>query len=214
MKGSRFFFAIVLTALTLAAPAGAQQSTPWYEIELIVFRQPDPTGLDAELHPVDPPPPEAEQVVTLRQLQGGATLPYAMLDSGELQLGAVYQRLQDSGRYQPLLHIGWRQPGLSSAEAASVAIPPEWQPWGNALRPPLHGLIRFQQDRFLHFAVDLRYRPEPAFDAVSFSEGTLDVEPQPTYVHQQSRRVRTGELHYLDHPALGVLVQVRRLTDG
>src|SRR5690606_39351991 len=65
---------------------------------LIVFRQPDPTGLDAELHPVDPPPPEAEQVVTLRQPQGGATLPYAMLDSGELQLGAVYQRLQDSDR--------------------------------------------------------------------------------------------------------------------
>lgn len=210
MKGLPSLFALLLTALLLAAaPASAQQGTPWYEIELIVFRQPEPSGLDAELHPVGPPAPQAEQVVSLRQPHSGSILPYSMLSGNELQLGGVYKSLQDSRHYQPLLHIGWRQPGLAGTEAASIAIPADWQPWTNSARPPLHGLVRFQQDRFLHFGVDLRYQVSPVEPAV---DNGAEEQLRPTYVHQQSRRLRTGELHYLDHPTLGVVVQVRRLT--
>lgn len=215
MKGLRPLFALLLAALLLGtAPASAQQGTPWYEIELIIFRQPEPKGLDAELHPVDPPAPQAEQVVSLRQPQSGATLPYSMLSGGQLQLGGVYKSLEGSGHYQPLLHIGWRQPGLSGSEAASIAIPSDWRPWANGVRPPLHGLVRFQQDRFLHLAVDLRYQPEAAAQPVAFPAEDAAEAAQPVYMHQQSRRLRTGELHYLDHPTLGVLVQVRRFSNG
>lgn len=213
MKGLHPLLAALLVALLLAAaPVSAQQSMPWYEIELIIFRQPEPTGADAELYPVDPPAPQAEQVVSLRQPQASTKLPYSMLGSNELQLSGIYQSLKSSSHYEPLLHIGWRQPGVAGSEAASVAIPSDWRPWTNGSQPPLHGLVRFQQDRFLHLTVDLRLQPPPV--EMPLTVLGLDAEPPvlPTYVHQQSRRLRTGELHYLDHPTLGVIAQVRPLA--
>jgi len=38
--------------------------------------------------------------------------------------------------------------------------------------------------------------------------GTADLELPPYTRLEQSRRVRSGELHYIDHPELGVLVRV------
>lgn len=201
-----------LMVATAVPPAAAQSAADWYEIEIIVFRQPEPTGANAELHPVDPPPPEASQVVSLRQ-PGAGGVPYEMLRSGDLKLGGVYESLEQSERYEPLLHIGWRQPGVGESAAASVAIPPEWQPWSQAQRPPLHGLVRFHKERYLHLAVDLRYQPPavaPDEPELAF-DGTMTETVTPTYVHQQSRRLRTGELHYLDHPTLGVVVEVRQV---
>jgi hypothetical protein len=215
MKGLRHLsvLALGLTALLSGAAPALAQTPPWYEVELIVFRQPEPTGSDTELHPLDPPAPQASQVVSLRQPQAGTGQPYTMLGSGDLKLGSVYKSLQDSQRYEPLLHIGWRQPGLAGNQTASVALPPNWQPWADGARPPLYGLVRFQQDRFLHVAVDLRYYQPSSETVVTAGGGAAsDAMPAPTYVHQQSRRIRTGELHYLDHPTLGVIVQVRPLA--
>ncbi|RFA24561.1 hypothetical protein CAI21_21245 [Alkalilimnicola ehrlichii] len=70
--------------------------------------------------------------------------------------------------------------------------------------PPLYGLVRLYRERFLHVAVDLRY----------FREGGSDIRysylngEEPLFTMTQRRRMRSGELHYLDHPVLGVLVQV------
>lgn len=197
----------LLSALALlllgAAALPAQASTPWYEVELIVFRQADPGGSDRELHPLNPEPPRASQIVSLRPPQAGKVA-YTMLGAAELKLGSIYQSLNSSSNYEPLLHLGWRQPGLASKDAASVALPANWQPWGDTALPPLHGLVRLHQDRFIHLGVDLRYRHISA-DA--------DAELAPTIVNRQSRRLRTGELHYLDRPGLGVVVQIRPLTD-
>lgn len=198
---------IPLLALTLLLTAAVTMpvlaAEPWYEVELIVFRQPDPVGSDRELHPLNPTPPQAPQTVSLRPPQTGKTA-YTMLSPAELKLGSITQGLRSSPHYKPLLHLGWRQPGLAGKEAAAVALPADWQPWASTDLPPLYGLVRLHQDRFIHFSVDLRYR----------ATGTEPVADQiPTYVNRQSRRLRTGELHYLDHPGLGVVVQIRPLTE-
>lgn len=191
----------LLMSAAIMTPTLAAES--WYEVELIVFQQPDPVGSDAELHPVEPPPPKASQTVSLRSPQSGK-VPYTQLDTAQLKLGSLYQGLQRSPTYKPLLHLGWRQPGLSNAEAPAIALPAEWQPWTNAELPPLHGLVRLRHDRFIHFEVDLRYRPAAAEAGTSLA---------PTYINKQSRRLRSDELHYLDHAALGVIVQVRSLAE-
>lgn len=197
-----------LIALVLLAAAPVQAAEQWYEVELIVFRQQVPSGTDAELPPAIVTPPAAEQVVSLRRNAGAGT-PYAMLGGNQLQLGGVYQTLQKSNYYQPLLHIGWRQPAYGMKQAASVAIPADWQPWNDAV-PPLYGLVRVYRERFVHAAVDLRYRLPGAAAETATSGSDVAADGSVTYVHQQSRRIRnTGELHYLDHPVLGVLVQVR-----
>ncbi|MCK5640233.1 MAG: hypothetical protein KAJ19_05530 [Gammaproteobacteria bacterium] len=49
--------------------------------------------------------------------QAFRTLPQELL-----QLVAEYERLVDSEIYEPLLHVGWRQPGLAREEAIAVHI--------------------------------------------------------------------------------------------
>jgi hypothetical protein len=203
MMNLRQLLLVLSFLLTAAAALPAQASEPWYEVELIVFRQADPGGSDRELHPLNPAPPQAAQVVSLRPPQAGKVA-YTILGPAELKLGSIYQSLKSSSHYEPVLHLGWRQPGLASKDAASVALPANWQPWADTALPPLHGLVRLHQDRFIHLGVDLRYRHLGA---------DTDAELAPTIVNRQSRRLRTGELHYLDRPGLGIVVQIRPLTD-
>src|SRR5690606_829269 len=145
MKGLRHLSVLALgftVLLTGAAPALAQ-TPPCYEVELIVFRQPEPTGLDAELHPLDPPAPQPSEVVPRREPQAGGREPYTLLGSGDLKLSGVYKSLEESQRYGPLLRIGWRQPGLAGNQSASVAFPPDWKAPAVRARPALYGLVRF-----------------------------------------------------------------------
>ena len=69
----------------------------------------------------------------------------------------------------------------------------------------LYGFVRLYRERFLHVAVDLRYHrdDEDAATRYPYLKGEA-----PVFVMQQQRRMRSGELHYLDHPVLGVLVLV------
>src|SRR5690625_2762143 len=198
-----------LALATAALPGLAQSAADWYEVEVIAFLQQEPTGDDAELHPLNPPAPEASHVVSLRQ-PDAEQIPYAMLTKNDLKLAGVYRSLDQSDYYQPLLHIGWRQQGLSEEQAAAVAIPPDWQPWSQLDQLPLYGLIRFHKERYLHVAVDFRYRSPSAAagDDLDVADATVVEMPAPIYVHQKSRRLRANELHYLDHPTLGVIVQV------
>lgn len=210
---------IALLLLLLPVLAVAQEAQPsWYEVEVIVFKQWEARGEDAEHWPTDAPDPRLQQLVQLGEPTEGL-VPFSQLPQSELRMQGVYKVLAASQSYEPLLHIGWRQQGLSREQAPAVAIPRGWEPapprdpesfelytgLGDAPqseRPALYGTIRVFEERYLHAAVDLRYR-DPGAPIMA-----ADEEP-PLYVHRQQRRMRKpGELHYLDHPKLGVLIQV------
>ncbi|MBK1726762.1 CsiV family protein [Halorhodospira neutriphila] len=148
-----------------------------------------------------------------------AASPLHCLPAARRQLDKHWAILRRSGAYQPRYHIGWLQPGLSEARSVAVPVPLYWRPAsaaeaalpgassGPALRPPVYGLVRVFRERYLHAAVDLRLQRRHA-------EPDADLEAllrAPRHVMRQRRRLRSGELHYLDHPYLGVLLSVRAL---
>lgn len=250
---------IITTTLVAGGPAARAQTaqaatpapeTPWYEVEVIVFRQWEAGGGDAERWPTLPPAPQASRLTQLAAPESSAGTPFARLPADQLKLRGVYDALAKAGQYEPLLHLGWRQPGLSEADAPAVAVPPGWQPpaaadgpagatapggtMASAAPPELRGLIKVYRERFLHAQVALHYGGRDAVPGASDREAaspaavappaegisvtgnvgsvaapSAETPAEPVYVHQQSRRMRSGELHYLDHPVLGVLVQVR-----
>jgi hypothetical protein len=221
-KPRHLVLALLLSLIPLAALAEEDERT-WYNVEIIVFEQREAGGRDAERwHPVEEPP-QAEQRVRLRSVRDpDGTHAYTELPASELQLVPLYRHLQRAAEYRPLLHLGWRQQGLSRQDAAAVAIPPEWESepseqqapsaasWETDLRaahqgPPLYGYVRLYRERFLHVAVDLRYHRQDEDAAIRYPylEGQ-----QPVFAMREQRRMRSNELHYLDHPVLGVLVQV------
>lgn len=75
----------------------------------------------------------------------------------------------------------------------------------------LYGTLTLFRGRYLHIDADLRYRLR-RYQA-SWTERERAVAP-PVYVLDQRRRMRSDELHYLDHPAIGVLVKVTPVEES
>lgn len=131
---------------------------------------------------------------------------YQFLDPERFELGRALARLGTLDAYTPLLHGGWSQAALLEDEA----IPLELGLFGR-LKPA--GSIRLHRSRFLHLTIDVsiqddyRYRPAPIAPGAT-SPLTEFVGPT-KYVIQTQRRIRSGELHFFDHPAFGILVIVR-----
>ena len=143
--------------------------------------------------------------------------------------------LSESSAYRVLTHLAWRQPVMRAGNATPIAITGGRQ-FGD--HHELEGTltIRFNQsrDRVLldtHLwlarfsalapqADALRESPQalqlptaPSADARVSDADEDDREQTRFYVTevfpmQDSRAMRSNEFHYLDHPAIGVLVQV------
>jgi len=81
--------------------------------------------------------------------------------------------------------------------------------------PVIDGTLRLVVSRYLHAEVDLLYRdPSPDTDTRTYRRPGLLVpegaerQLPAGFRLQTSRRMRSGEIHYIDHPRFGVLVFV------
>ncbi len=200
----------------LSLPAAADET--WYEVELIVFAQTHPdTGNEAF------PPDHGDAVVTPDAVEVpdpavpdlvivGATKIAALAPAG-YRLSAEETKLAGSRNYEVLLHTGWRQPGLLKEQAVTMHIhspvPADQTPTETTeVSPPrLDGTVRLILSRYLHLDVDLRLlgTPEPVDQGLFAPPEPPEV---PVYRLQESRRMRSKELHYLDNPMFGVVALV------
>ncbi len=200
--------AIVLLGL---APMLRAQTT-WYTIEVIVFQHLSNDGLYTEHWPADPGRPAIEGAITLTTDTGdesGQTFnpnAFQLLNSSEFQLREAAGRLKRSGGYRPLLHIAWRQPGYTRSGARKVHIhtglPNRFRASGEldvSLSHVVEGTLRLSRARYLHLEADLLHHREIPLDTPT------DVT---TFRLQDSRRMRSKEVHYIDHPLIGLLVLV------
>ena len=219
---------------TAPAPAAAP-AAPRYQIEIIVFanREFDPAeerfaqpapdvGSDAgELReapvfddtnfgplavpPAPPAGPLGGDVLAASPLPVEPTEPvFRMLVPAELQLNAEYQRLSRVDAYTPVLHTGWVQAGLPEDQAPVFDLA-----MLGSLNPS--GTVRLYLSRFLHVNLDLTYRGAAAAASTTPPTGLDEFTFAPRYKLETERNVRSGELHYFDHPAFGVLVKVTPL---
>jgi hypothetical protein len=120
-----------------------------------------------------------------------AAATFPALPSSRFKLTAIEQSLRRSRNYQPLAHIGWTQPGFDRNAAQYLPV--------DALAPNsgLTGQIAVTRGRYLHLTLELTYD----------SPATAD-EPSQRYVMRQTRRMRSNERHYIDHPRIGVIALV------
>ena len=125
-------------------------------------------------------------------------------------LAKYAKKLRSNKRYNVLVHKAWRQPGLSRKDAIAIPIdsPPSITGTATTAKTEysnsIHGTIKIVLARYLHIYTDLIYRqqltnPTPAWDG---TESQLYKE-FPVNFH---RRMRSKELHYIDHPLVGILV--------
>lgn len=204
----------------------------WYDVELIVFRHHDYKALNREKWTRDPGSP---MIRTARELLPALPVKLSAAHSEKLKVPIAFiqlhedlnrmkrklKQLQKSSRYEPLIHLSWRQPGLGPDDAEAVhvhggvngtidaknlAISPSTPQADEVEGPPaplIDGTIKLIRKRFLHVEADFLYRAPFIED-----KGNLLAHKQwpQAFRLQESRRMRSREIHYLDHPMFGVLI--------
>lgn len=192
-----------------------------YRVEILIFTQ--PTGsMDSIRHFETSPDLDLTQAVDFRQyfcLPAGLEPDFmrhfrseedvANCLSGYLRLNELRQpmvaeriRLEKSGQYQILHHAAWQQPVSSPDEAHPVRLTNGRNlAQASPSAPAMDGSLRLSKEQFLQLDLELLYHyptPTPGEDSAA-SDGLL---------LQVNRKLRSGDLNYLDHPTIGVLAQV------
>jgi hypothetical protein len=134
-------------------------------------------------------------------------LTFRLLAPEQLQLNNEYRKLTNTAAYRTVLHAGWVQPGLPEDQA---------KPFDLTLLGVANprGSVRVYLSRFLHVSIDLSYQDATGTTAESPGNELREVALPPRYRLTTERQTRSGELHYFDHPAFGVLVKVTPVPTG
>jgi hypothetical protein len=168
-------------AVLLAAACAVQAQSGTYAIEMLVFAHPGGAH-QAEAWRADPGEPDTSRATPVAR--GGEV---SALGPSSYRLSGAWQALRNSASYRPLRHLAWTQPGYSEARAPHVLI-------GDGPGAELRGVVQVSRSRFLHAKIDLVYR-----------------DGGQSYRFTTRRRMRSNELHHLDHPLFSVLVIVTPL---
>lgn len=135
-------------------------------------------------------------------------------------LKTEYGRLKRSSEYNILLYAAWRQAGLGADKAFDIDIAELTNNHKSKSTSLLNGTLKVVLKRYLHFYAKLDYQRETTF-TIEQESPTSDEpatgEPLPVtetvtrlmhYPINAHRRMRSKELHYIDHPLVGILIQI------
>lgn len=172
-------FHLILACTLLTATAASYAETTYYDIEIIVFE--DTTGryLNSERWPA-PQTLASDNVQTKRSR------------NATKRLSGVTKKLNASDRYNVLVHKAWRERALDAKSAKAMPIESSANSGSH-----IEGTVKVVLGRFLHFYANLDYHR-----SASNIAGVL-----PEYKISSHRRMRSQELHYIDHPLVGILVK-------
>jgi hypothetical protein len=173
----------ILAALALlvgALPAGAQQSSPTYIVEIVVFRD-SSVGSGEDW---DAPP--AARGFGNESTRAGSPQVLRVLPPSDYRLASVEATLRNAGAWRPIAHAAWVQTAASWGTHIGIALSDL-----GISSPGLSGSVYLERATYLHLGVDLR-----------LSGGGL------TYAIDEMRSIKYNERQYFDHPAFGVIAVV------
>ncbi|MEE4301389.1 MAG: CsiV family protein [Pseudomonadales bacterium] len=181
-----------IESLTWDPDAPPPRPVPEIRPEVAYAATPLPTRTEEVRDDVREPEAEAPEI------EIPMALAFRSVEADQLVLAAEAARLRRARDFRVLEHLAWRQPFVAGAPAVPVAV--SWrEPAGDA--PRLAGNVGVYLRRYLHVEFDLAWLEERALDA--YGEETLRWVPI-----EQSRRMRSGQTHYVDHPRVGALVHI------
>jgi Peptidoglycan-binding protein, CsiV len=197
---------LAFVALCALGPAAAQQPAAGlqsYDVELVIFRtlRSNATAEEWNMEAAAAsqrlaiPDDEEPSPFATPAAPPPTTVTFPALPASKFKLTAVTDTLRRSRNYQPLAHFGWTQPGFARNAVQAMSI--------NSMVPGASGVVgqvALWRGRYLHLTLDVVYEPQSA------------EESGQRFVLRQTRRMRSNENHYLDHPRFGVIAVIRPTT--
>lgn len=205
---SRIIVAFGLALFSLLTPIASQAaatSPANYTVELVVFRNLMP---DLEGKEIWSPDRVDSMIPGLDQAKNVADSNDATTD-----IGKAVAAMETNDKYQVLTHKRWVQTADARSSSPVMRIT---DPAGD-----LDGTVVFYMSRFLHVDVDLLLKDE-SDQKVDMTAGVANAKPvagfamsssdattnnqQLVYRIDESRRIRSNQMNYFDHPKFGVLL--------
>ena len=217
---SRLFCILLLSSITSVSYA----NETGYEVELIIFADNSARYLHSEDWNYNDMLNNKKDEITKKVKTDPQ---YKKLDWENAKLAANLKRLESNSNFRILETRRWKQTGLDREHAFNISIGEEVQkdnetdadtqtstgaeidqpteqlaefetPSDAPVSPYLTGNVKLIMSRYLHFNVNLQYI-RPQRDA----EGELIQQAYPVV---NERRMRSREIHYIDHPLVGIVV--------
>ncbi len=202
-----------------------------YTVEIVVFSYVQDVSVGTEVFPADfiEVPIEmvdnvVEEVVVEdlhRRTSEMIELDPVLLTEEEFTMHDVVEKLELLDAYEPILHVGWTQPGFPREDTD----PMELNVFGE---PPegLDGSFQLYLGRYLHLVVDLALSAPTEVEEIVFVDERefiygdsrpqyeFEIEPEVgpvRYRIQENRIIKNAEIRYFDHPKFGVIAKVTRV---
>lgn len=153
-----------------------------------------------------------------------------LVGSDGLQLKNLAYQLQREAGKQLLLHTAWRQPLVQGRNSRShwyagvyqnetkadteqsIDLMQQVQQQLAAVQQGQSGLQLWYSPWQFDSLVQLRLGRFIQFDGTFYLRQSDDAAQPAQIAIKQSARLTLGQIHYLDHPRLGVIIQVKRFT--
>ncbi|MBX2808213.1 MAG: peptidoglycan binding protein CsiV [Cellvibrionaceae bacterium] len=179
--------------------ASAQNEGRWYTVELLIFKRLGTEASSGEHWRTDLTLSYPDNITYLNnKADPGVKHHLGLLPAASHQLGRYYYSLKKSANYRPLLHQAWQQQMQNKANSPALIIRGGKNLGANR---ELEGTITLHIARYLHLHTDLWLSSEQDTQRDIYNKKQVTVL-------QQHRRMRSKELHYIDHPLMGILLLI------
>ena len=180
----------VIAMLIFSSLVQAMEASPLYQIDLIVFSHQLDSSLVPELSLHSTLSSASSQAIPLQTEANKNLTPYHLLPPSFSQLREEYWALHRKSQYRILMNYSWLQPLNNQSSIALPKINREgWQVEGN---------IRIKLANYYLFDTELL-----------FSGPGDNHHP---FVFAQKLRLKGGDIYYLDHPQVGMLIKIHKLA--
>ncbi len=176
---------------------------PKYQVEVIVFEVGAIKGWTEEHWPL---------IENELNISGGIRA--KSLAPSQFLLRDVAKKLTPQKGYRILSHQSWNIYGRSARQATTLKI----ENFPTSInQTKLLGTMTFHKSRFAHVRLNLQIeRMIPNRVKAGFAThkkiSAVELPQDWRFEINESRRIRAGELHYIDHPLFGAIVQIKRIT--
>jgi hypothetical protein len=182
----------------------ADEEMDWYSIEFIVFEN-NPLGKQTSEPWIKEAFVMPSEAIELGEHSDKKA--FHRLNKDQQHLQGAFEKLSKVSSYIPILHDAWIQPLEEDSPLQAIKLIQE-SPSG-----ALEGVVTFHRGRYLHLDFDLQLTeaPVPFVDNGLISSNFIN---RPTvYRLNQTRRLKTGDIQYFDHPRFGVIAVIEKIAN-
>jgi len=229
-------FSLVIALSSMSAPA-TESEVSWYQIEYIIFEHVNSDRRVLQFEDIHYDLPKKPEYLHL--VEGFGILSPNQVEKipqDIMELNDAIHRLKTSRETMVYTSGAWQQPLARGQKLPPLKIDIDKSSSGGQ---HLMGELQIRRERYLHvdaklYLADFLRTPyahmidwfleteerrwpiawltQPlAYEHTSMQAVGEQTVAQNLVLLEQSRRVKDGEIHYLDHPALGLLVTIKRI---